>query len=76
MLYGGETFELQVVKPPETRGSWFLGDDVRQDGSVQIVSKVDPVFLAIPILQQQAATRVRFLQSQAFRLPLCFVFSF
>ena len=48
MLRGDKVFELQVAKPQEDRGSWFIGDVVKQDGSVQLVSQVDVIFLIVP----------------------------
>ena len=51
--------ELQMAKPPEGRGSWFIGDLVKQDGSVQLVSEIDPIFLVAPLLATHANKRVR-----------------
>lgn len=57
MLRGESVFELQVAKPPEERGSWFLGNVVKQDGSVQLVSEVDVIFLVAPLLATAADKR-------------------
>ena len=29
-------------------GSWFLGDRVRKDGSMHVVTPMDPVFMVAP----------------------------
>ena len=57
MLCGERVFELQVAKPPEERGSWFIDNVVKQDGSVQLVSEVDVIFLIVPLLADSAAKR-------------------
>ena len=59
MLRGESVLELQMAKPPEGRGSWFIGDLVKQDGSVQLVSEIDPIFLVAPLLATHANKRVR-----------------
>ena len=59
MLHKNRVFEVQTAKPPEGRGSWFVGGFVRSDGGVQLVSEVDPVFLLVPLLVQHATKRVR-----------------
>jgi hypothetical protein len=57
MLRGERVFELQVAKPPEDRGSWFVDNVVKQDGSVQLISEVDVIFLVVPLLAGAAAKR-------------------
>ena len=57
MLRGESVFELQVAKPPEERGSWFIDNVVKKDGSVQLVSQVDVIFLIVPLLASAAANR-------------------
>lgn len=57
MLRGSAVFELQVAKPPEGRGSWFIGSLVKQDGFVQLVSEVDAIFLVAPLLMAAAEKR-------------------
>ena len=59
MLRGDSVLGLQMAKPPEGRGSWFIGDLVKQDGSVQLVSEIDPIFLVAPLLAAHANKRVR-----------------
>ena len=55
MRRGESVLELQMAKPPEGRGSWFIGDLVKQDGSVQLVSEIDPIFLVAPLLATASA---------------------
>ena len=64
MLHNKHVYELQMAKPPEGRGSWFLGDIVKSEGNIQLVSAIDPIFLLVPLLMQHATKRVRYVCSR------------
>eukprot|EP00937_MAST-01D_sp_MAST-1D-sp2_P002604 g2604.t1 len=51
MLRGGELLEVQKATP-RLPSSWFVGDRVVQDGGVHIATRVDPLFLALPLLEK------------------------
>ncbi|KAJ7537717.1 hypothetical protein O6H91_11G018400 [Diphasiastrum complanatum] len=42
--------ELQWFK--QRYGSWFIGDSVCEDGSLYLASPIDPIFMALPILEE------------------------
>ncbi|KAH8828238.1 ribonuclease H2, subunit B [Flagelloscypha sp. PMI_526] len=41
--------ELHSISPDEPR-SWFMGDNIFSDGSLLMLTRIDPVFLLIPII--------------------------
>ncbi|RPD59858.1 hypothetical protein L227DRAFT_653766 [Lentinus tigrinus ALCF2SS1-6] len=47
--------ELQAVSPPNQR-SWFMSNEVVEDGKLLMMIPVDPAFLLIPILQANLPT--------------------
>ncbi|KAI8993018.1 ribonuclease H2, subunit B [Trametes punicea] len=47
--------EVQAVTPPNPR-SWFMKEEVVDDGKLLVMTPVDPAFLLIPILQTTIPT--------------------
>ena len=46
-----QIFEIQIMRAAEDKhSSWFLGDQVQEDGSLYMCSKIDPLFLVLPYL--------------------------
>ncbi|KAG0319393.1 Ribonuclease H2 subunit B [Dissophora globulifera] len=64
VIQEGKLYEMQVVDPEGLR-SWFVGDTIQSDGSLYIITPIDPVFMILPILdimrQQTAESQGRFL---------------
>ena len=56
MLLGDNLLELQVARPrePQELASFFIGQAVQQEGAVHIASRVDPLFLLLPVLCKHA----------------------
>ena len=58
MFVSNKIFELQCSYPVlgEEKGyaSWFVGNTVISDGTLLMATPVDPLFLAIPILEASA----------------------
>ncbi|KAI0780054.1 ribonuclease H2, subunit B [Fomes fomentarius] len=46
----GAILEIQAISPPNKR-SWFMGDEVVEDGKLLVMTPIDPAFLLIPILR-------------------------
>ena len=38
--------------------SWFIGDQVQQDGSLHLATPVDPLFIALPLLTKSSTQSV------------------
>ncbi|KAG0043945.1 hypothetical protein BGZ83_010827 [Gryganskiella cystojenkinii] len=49
ILQDEKLFEMQMVDSEGLR-SWFVGDTIQSDGSLYIITPIDPVFMFIPIL--------------------------
>ena len=49
MLIGGHLQEVNWYK--ERYRSWFIGDSVLEDGSMYLCTLVDPLFLALPLME-------------------------
>ncbi|KAL5528499.1 hypothetical protein ACEPAF_7635 [Sanghuangporus sanghuang] len=47
---GSSVLELQSVAPNSSR-SWFNGGEILSDGSMLLMTPIDPVFLLVPILK-------------------------
>lgn len=56
MMVGDNLLELQVARPrePQELASFFVGQAVQQDGAVHMASRVDPLFLLLPVLCKHA----------------------
>lgn len=56
MLLGDDLFELQAARPrePQELGSFFIDQSVQEDGSVLMASRIDPLFLLLPVLSKHA----------------------
>jgi len=53
---GGQVLlELQRVQPPEGERSWFVANDVQQDGGLVVFSQVDPLFVLLSCAWDQRA---------------------
>lgn len=52
---GASLLELQRVQPPEGSRSWFVANDVQQDGSIIVFSPVDPLFVLLSCVWDQRA---------------------
>ncbi len=49
MLIDGHLQEVNWYK--ERYRSWFIGDSVLEDGSIYLCTPVDPLFLALPLME-------------------------
>lgn len=47
----------EVVTFDEPHRSWFIGESVKSDGSLQIMTPVNPIFLVLPRLKEQCDSR-------------------
>eukprot|EP00752_Nemacystus_decipiens_P016423 g14680.t1 len=56
MMVGDNLLELQVARPrePQELASFFVDQAVQQDGAVHMASRVDPLFLLLPVLCKHA----------------------
>lgn len=56
MLLGNNLFEIQAARPrePQELGSFFIDQSVQEDGSVLMASRIDPLFLLLPVLSKHA----------------------
>ncbi|CAM9798022.1 unnamed protein product [Ectocarpus fasciculatus] len=56
MMVGDNLLELQVARPrePQELASFFIDQAVQQDGAVHAASRVDPLFLLLPVLAKHA----------------------
>ncbi|XP_065645135.1 ribonuclease H2 subunit B isoform X3 [Hydra vulgaris] len=45
---------FEVIKFHEKFRSWFIGNSVLKDGSLHMITQVDPLFLALPYLEKTA----------------------
>ncbi|XP_030027675.2 ribonuclease H2 subunit B [Manduca sexta] len=48
-------FEVVTFKEPHR--SWFIGDTVKSDGSLQILTPINPLFLVLPRLREQCSDK-------------------
>uniref|UniRef100_A0A2A4JCG1 Ribonuclease H2 subunit B n=1 Tax=Heliothis virescens TaxID=7102 RepID=A0A2A4JCG1_HELVI len=48
---------FEIVTFDEPHRSWFIGNTVKSDGSIQMVTPVNPLFLVLPKLKEQCASR-------------------
>ncbi|RUS21437.1 ribonuclease H2, subunit B [Endogone sp. FLAS-F59071] len=49
MIQDGIIMEIQKIDPIDKR-SWFIGNSVQEDGSLYFMTPIDPLFIAIPML--------------------------
>ncbi|KAG0003037.1 Ribonuclease H2 subunit B [Modicella reniformis] len=49
VIQEGQLYEMQLVDSEGLR-SWFIRDTVQSDGSLYIITPIDPLFMCIPIL--------------------------
>ncbi|XP_072180432.1 ribonuclease H2 subunit B-like [Diadema setosum] len=56
---GSSVHEVMQFKRP--CGSWFINDTVQEDGSLEVVTPVDPVFLLLPYLKKSSQERNKFM---------------
>lgn len=56
LMVGDNLLELQVARPrePQELASFFVDQAVQQDGAVHMASRVDPLFLLLPVLGKHA----------------------
>ncbi|RUS32993.1 Ydr279p protein family-domain-containing protein [Jimgerdemannia flammicorona] len=50
MIQDGAILETQKIDPADKR-SWFIDDSVQRDGSLYLMTPIDPLFIAIPMLE-------------------------
>ncbi|KAF9106362.1 Ribonuclease H2 subunit B [Mortierella sp. AM989] len=64
VIQEGKLYEMQMVDSEGLR-SWFIEDTIQSDGSLYIITPMDPVFMCIPILdiarRQTSESEGRFL---------------
>lgn len=48
---------FEIVTFDEPHRSWFIGNTVKSDGSIQMVTPVNPLFLVLPKLKEQCTSR-------------------
>lgn len=56
MMVGDNLLELQAARPrePHELASFFIDQTVQQDGAVRVASRMDPLFLLLPVLCKHA----------------------
>lgn len=56
MMVGDNLLELQVARPrePQELASFFVDQAVQQEGAVHMASRIDPLFLLLPVLAKHA----------------------
>ncbi|CAM9330606.1 unnamed protein product [Scytosiphon promiscuus] len=56
MMVGDNLLELQVARPrePQELASFFVDQAVQQEGAVHTASRIDPLFLLLPVLAKHA----------------------
>lgn len=55
MMVGDNLLELQVARPRgQELASLFIDQSVQEDGSLHMASRVDPLFLLLPVLVKHA----------------------
>ncbi|KAF9312005.1 Ribonuclease H2 subunit B [Podila horticola] len=50
VIQDGKLYEMQVAAAEGIR-SWFVGDTIQSDGSLYMITPLDPIFMFIPILE-------------------------
>ncbi|KAI7816054.1 ribonuclease H2, subunit B [Gamsiella multidivaricata] len=50
VIQEGRLYEMQMIDSEGLR-SWFIGDTIQSDGSIYIITLLDPIFMFIPILE-------------------------
>ncbi|KAF9320254.1 hypothetical protein BG006_002834, partial [Podila minutissima] len=64
VIQDGRLYEMQVAAAEGIR-SWFVGDTIHSDGSLYMITPLDPIFMFIPILeivrQQTSGSAGRFM---------------
>ncbi|KAK3808466.1 MAG: ribonuclease H2, subunit B [Benniella sp.] len=67
VIQEGQLYEMQMIDPEGLR-SWFVRDTIHSDGSLYIITPIDPIFMCIPILdimrQRTSESEGRFLGLQ------------
>ncbi|CDS13117.1 hypothetical protein LRAMOSA05300 [Lichtheimia ramosa] len=48
----GVLYELQKVVGPGRKACWLIDNQLHKDGSIQFISPIDPLFIALPILHR------------------------
>ncbi|RHZ75290.1 hypothetical protein Glove_216g70 [Diversispora epigaea] len=66
IIQDGDLFEAQRVDC-SSQNSWFIKDIIQKDGSMILFTRIDPLFLMIPFLEN---SRRKNLESQGFFLTL------
>lgn len=62
LLIDGHLQEVNWYK--ERYRSWFVGDSVQEDGSMYLCTPVDPLFLALPLLESSRMQVITFFSSR------------
>ncbi|KFH72551.1 hypothetical protein MVEG_02840 [Podila verticillata NRRL 6337] len=64
VIQNGKLYEMQVAAAEGIR-SWFVGETIQSDGSLYMITPLDPIFMFIPILeivrQQTSGSAGRFM---------------
>ncbi|CAH0600380.1 unnamed protein product [Chrysodeixis includens] len=47
----------EIISFDEPHRSWFIGETVKSDGSIQMVTPINPLFLVLPRLKEQCSSR-------------------
>ncbi|KAL9549176.1 hypothetical protein MBANPS3_005337 [Mucor bainieri] len=48
----GALYEIQKVTGPGRKSAWLIDADIYKDGAVRFVTSLDPLFMALPILDE------------------------
>ncbi|KAI9354735.1 ribonuclease H2, subunit B [Pilaira anomala] len=48
----GKLYELQKVTGPGRKSAWLIDNIIHKDGAVRFITPIDPLFMALPILQE------------------------
>lgn len=55
MIVGGNVLEIQVAKPRGSElASVFIDQSVQEEGALYMASRIDPLFLLLPVLTKHA----------------------
>ncbi|KAL0140318.1 ribonuclease H2, subunit B [Mucor lusitanicus] len=48
----GALYEIQKVTGPGRKSAWLIDTDIYKDGAVRFIASLDPLFMALPILDE------------------------
>ncbi|KAI8088291.1 ribonuclease H2, subunit B [Thamnidium elegans] len=48
----GKLYELKKVTGPGRKSAWLIDNTIHKDGAVRFITPIDPLFMALPIIEQ------------------------